>query len=81
MTELSFEMEIFRCTFIVVLSISHLTTAEVRGRRRTSEHSDALEVMVRALSQKVDQLTAQNNVRDTQLTELKNRLGKYPHNA
>ena len=74
-------MEIFRCTFIVVLSISHLTTAEVRGRRRTSEHSDALEVMVRALSQKVDQLTAQNNVQDTQLTELKNRLGKYPHDA
>ena len=74
-------MEIFRCTFIVVLSISHLTTAEMRGRGRRSDDSDPLEVMVRALSQKVDQLTAQNTVRDTQLTELKNRLGKYPHDA
>ena len=74
MTSASAAVRVLTC-LLVFVSISCVTPHEVRGRGRRADDRDPLEAVVNALSEKVDQLTAQSAAQDAHIASLQSRLG------
>jgi hypothetical protein len=69
--------QIFATIFALLLLPYHVTLGSLVNRGQRADDSLPLEALVTSLSQKVDQLTAQNQAQDTQIAQLTSRLGKH----